>query len=232
MNKTVILAYLMFLPLLLFGGQKDIDGIYIGKEFGDTIEISDGTFYLKAFENNHLALYYCNTLAICDIRWIDRHVMEISNKKRLKEIEEEVSISCINDEQNSHLNDSILVDFAIPYNNKVPLIISIYTESDTITCINSRKAYIPASAKKIKCLVKPLWYTSMNTYDTYEGCLYYSSPSLEIKPSTKKIEISMPLDNAAFERYYIMSEYIFLKRNCLYWRGECYKKQAINNLSP
>ena len=31
---------------------------------------------------------------------------------------------------------------------------------------------------------------------------------------------------------YIMSEYIFLKRNCLYWRGECYKKQAINNLSP
>ena len=201
LRKTVLFLYIMLLPILVLGKQRNIDGIYVEKDFGDTIEISNGTFYLKKFNNNHLSLYYSNTLA------------------------EDVKVSFLNDERDSTINDSILVKFDIPYNHTIPLLISIYTESETITCGNARETYIPASTKTIQCLVRPLWYASTTIYNTYDGCLYYTSPALEIKHPCKRIDISMhSLDNTAFERYYIVSEYIYIKRNCLYWRGECYKR--------
>ncbi len=225
LRKTVLFLYIMLLPILVLGKQRNIDGIYVEKDFGDTIEISNGTFYLKKFNNNHLSLYYSNTLAICDIKRLDNHIIEISNQQLFNKYEEDVNVSFLNDERDSTINDSILVKFDIPYNHTIPLLISIYTESETITCGNARETYIPASTKTIQCLVRPLWYTSTTIYNTYDGCLYYTSPTLEIKHPCKRIDISMhSLDNTAFERYYIVSEYIYIKRNCLYWRGECYKR--------
>ena len=225
MRKTVLFLYIMFLPILVFGKQRSIDGVYVGKDSGDTIEISNGTFYLKAFKNNHLSLYYSYTLATCDIKRMDNHIIEISNQQLFNKYEEDVKISFINNESTSIIDDSILVKFDIPYNHTIPLLISIYTESDTITCGNAREAYIPAATKRIKCTVRPLWYASTSIDNTYDGCLYYTSPTLEIKHPCKRIDISMhSLDNTAFERYYIVSEYIYLKRKCLYWRGERYKK--------
>ncbi len=213
-------------PLLTQGKTKNIDGVYVG-QYGDRIEITNGHFCLIAKDSPHFPQYSDNTLAMCDVRRIDDHIIEISNKQLHEEYEKGIKASCIGSANGLSIPvDSILVHFNSPYHSVTPLKICIYTESDTITCDKNHEAYIPVSAKLFRCSVSPMWYRSFSIYNTYDGSLYYSSPTFDVKPSTRKIEVSMPaLDDAFFERYYITSEYLYIKGHSIYWRGEKYKKK-------
>lgn len=212
-------------PLPTQSGAKDVDGVFIGQD-GDRIEIADGHFRLIAKERPHFTLYSNDTLAVCDARRIDNHVIEISNRQMMEDSEKAIKVLCSDADSGRFVPaDSIFVHFDYPYKGMVPLEISIFTESDTIKCNRNHDACIPVTVKSFKCSVRPEWYRSFSLNNTYEGCLYYSSPVFEVRPSTRRIEVSMPaLDDAFFERYYITSEYLYVKGRSIYWRGKRYKK--------
>lgn len=211
-------------PIQTLRETKDIEGVYVG-QYSDKIEIADAHFFLIDKDSPHFPQYSDDTLVVCDVRRITDHIVEISNKQQFEEYEKRIQISCIDSENGRPIpSDSILVHFNYPYNSVPPLKICIYTESDTITCNRNHEVCIPVSARSFRCSVSPMWYRSFSVYNTYDGCLSYSSPIFDVKPSTRKIEVNMPsLDDAFFERYYITSEYLHIKGGSIYWRGEEYK---------
>lgn len=110
MNKYFLLFFCFCLYCHAYGQKKDISGIYIS-DSSPKIEIK-GEELIYTEHSDHLPIWHNDTLAICKIKQVDKHVWEISSLDSFYDIYRTMEIV----PSYCHLStDSVKVIFQFPY---------------------------------------------------------------------------------------------------------------------
>ena len=191
-----ILCYLLCLNVDLWAQEKDLSGHYFN-ESGYEIEIKKDELNF-IIRQEHLPVWSNDTLAKCTFEWADKNFIKINSKSPLETALLSMKVSQAVD---STINDSIIVALRIPCNET--LIIEIHF------CINPESIMPHSSDGRFYGIV---------CLDSYTN--------IKIEENVNSIIIDLPaLNNSFFEQYYVVDEYAKVKNNCIFWKGDVFKKR-------
>lgn len=222
MNKCFLLFFCFCLYCHAYGQKKDISGIYIS-DSSPKIEIK-GEELIYTEHSDHLPIWHNDTLAICKIKQVDKHVWEISSLDSFYDIYRTMEIV----PSYCHLStDSVKVIFQFPYSLD-DLRIKISTDMCFFSNdgVDSKCVYIPKGTEKIVFFISLEDGSIIHTvYGQSYGVRYLQSFEEHIDPNADCITIKLPLlDNHFFEKYLITREYIYVDGDKLYWKDKDFKK--------
>lgn len=224
MKKYFLLFFCFCLYSHAFGQKKDISGIYFC-ESGYKLEIKgDELIYIEHSE--HLPIWHNDTLAICKIKQVNKHVWEISSLDSFYDIYRTMEIVP------SYCNlptDSVKVIFQFPY-SLGDLEISIATDMRFFSkdSVDSKCVYIPKGTEEIVFFIHPPKDgTVVHTpYGQAFGAISFQSFEEHIDPNADSITIKLPLlDNHFFEKYLITREYIYVDGDTIHWKDKNFIKK-------
>lgn len=222
--KMYFLTMCLCLSICAYGYKEDYSGTYVC-ESGARIEIK-GDAFIYTEHLDHMPIWYNDTLSVCKIKRVDKHVLEISSLDSFYDVYRTMEISS---SKNDFKSDSIEVSFQFPYSFN-DLNISISTgDKNYYNNISRRHVNIPKGTKKITFTIFPQKGGAIHTvYGQSYGVMYLQSFDEDIAPDADSITIKLPLlDNHFFEKYLITREYVYIDGDRLYWKDMNFKR--INN---
>lgn len=210
---------LLTLPIYLTCQAININGTYINK-YGEKIVISDSLF-IYIVKQSHLPIWYNDTLAVCNVKLINSSLLEINSLDNFEEQDKSIEISYSNTYSKG---DSTRICFKCPLPMK-ELRLSVKTEFGVFFNTNEENyIYVPRESKQY---VFSAWKEPVTTHTVIGqalGIIRYDSRLFYIH-GDGDIQLKIPfLDRQFFERYCVTGEYLYLKRNKMYWKGNIYKK--------
>ena len=216
MKKILLVISLLYSTLVC---AINLEGEYLS-ENGCKIYISDSTMYYIEYQE-HSPFWYNDTLAICNIKIISDHFLEINSQNPYEELLRNMKVSS---SYTPYDKDSIQVIFNYRYNGNdliISIIIGINTYKYHEKCIR-----IPNSTERFSFSIEP---TERRPIHTIEGLSYgivrLAPIPVYIESNTNKIDIKIPtLDNHFFEKYYIKSEYVYFDDRFIKWKGDIFVK--------
>ena len=221
-----ILCCLLCLNVDLWAQKKDISGHYVHSEYGWSIDIENNTFVYALNQHPDAIIYYNDTLAKCTWEWIDKDFILIKSESPT-----DIALANMKVKQYSDttFQDSLIINFRIPYDRGKLRIFILDDRFPIHKYMCSPKQYsikIPKDIKKFSFEIRPEGYFEEGNGKYYGVLLFDSVVDFEIENGMNIIEFNIPkLTNSFFEQYYIVDEYVRVKNNCIYWRGEVFKKR-------
>lgn len=204
---------------------QNISGQYYKENSSYKIVIENSHFYYIEKEE-HMPIWFNDTLAICSYEWIDKNFIKINSKNPF---ETAISNMTCSVSQDSTFNDSIKVLFEMPC--EMPLLIDIYDKESYHSCfkwIKSNKVVkLPKSICNFHFDISMEFLMPHKIDGRFFGvtCL---GPFGDIKIDDMKnsIKINIPkLNSSFFEKYYVVDEYVKVESNCIYWKGDKFIKK-------
>ena len=205
--------------------QKDISGIYYVDQSACRIEIKDSSFYYIESSTNK-PIYRTDTLAICKWEWTTHEFIKIKSASPLHTALSSMKVNYATKGSNC---DSITVSFNLP--NSGPLVIEIiddnfrnysfkYTSKNTdIKLPGDTKYFIFDVSNAV---------TTQHKYGKNYGIISFSNlfDEIHIENGMNYIKIDIQaIDDAYFDRYFIVDEFVRVKNDCIYWHGDIFKKR-------
>ncbi len=223
--KTHLMFFIfVFLNINVFGQQNSLSGVYYS-ELGTKIEIKNGKFIYTEHQE-HLPVWYNDTLAVCNLKQVGKQVWEISSLDSFYDIFRTMEIV---PSYYKKQTDSIKVVFLFPYHLN-DLRISIYVNNQTYSnkC-DSLCVYIPRGTSKITfCISRKGGNVIHTVYGQSYGVRYIHSFEENIDSNADCITIKLPLfDNSFFEKYFIPREYIYIEEDTIHWKDMDFKRWSL-----
>lgn len=226
-NNTFFIVVFTFLlgNISVLAQQKDISGIYYIDKSAWWIEIKDSSFYYIESTAN-TPIYRTDTLAICKWEWTTHEFIKIKSASPLHTALSSMKVNYATKGSNC---DSITVSFNLP--NSGPLVIEInddhfrnysfkYTSKNTnIKLPGDTKYFIFDVSNAV---------TTQHKYGKNYGIISFSNvfDEINIKNGMNYIKIDIQaIDDAYFDRYFIVDEFVRVKNDCIYWHGDIFKKR-------
>ena len=218
----IVILCVMFHIQYVVGQCHIIEGDYVRDKSYEFITIKGNRLYYIE-RQPHLSIRNSDTLAICDVRIIDDHVIEINSTYK-EEVERNMMITQVVGDE---MVDSIDLKFDFPYSDKHnPWKMQVYYNI-TASPLESYDFHIkiPADSKGFFFEIFPAFCVQHLLDGHYWGLLYYLSDPYEIKERCKSITVSNYMLNAGFfERYYPKNEYLYVKGKEIHWKGKIFKR--------
>lgn len=216
------ILFLLMLQLYLQCQAININGTYMN-EYGNKIVISDSMLiYIE--KQSHLPIWYNDTLAVCRVKTINPHLFEINSLDNCVILDKVIES---NESSPFRKNDSIKILFECPYTQK-DLKLSVETDRGAYFNKNGEKyIYIP---RRVNQYIISAWKEPVITHTVIGqafGTIKFVSKPFHVGDNGDILLIISFLDNGFFERYCITGEYIYHKKNKLYWKGNVYKKDDV-----
>ena len=219
-----ILCYLLCLNANLWAQEKDLSGHYFN-ESGYEIEIKKDELNF-IIRQEHLPVWSNDTLAKCTFEWADKNFIKINSKSPLETALLSMKVSQAVDRT---INDSIVVVFRIPCNETLMIEIGDnnfkyyrykYKEGNT-------SIKLPKNIKEIYFCINPESIMPHSADGRFYGVVCLDSHiNIKIEENVNSIIIDLPaLNNSFFEQYYVVDEYAKVKNNCIFWKGDVFKKR-------
>lgn len=223
MRRMVFIILISF--LCLYSSSQEIEGKYIN-DIGETIVISKNKLYYIARKTPHLEWWEKDTLAICKIKKSERFIYRATS---LPQIQKAPSVECTYEERG---DDSICVNFVVPYNRR-DLEITVNVDDNYATAYKNvdyaHSVMIPRS-KRLSCSIRPTqWIAEHEKAKSYAYNCYFPffqpDGQLALDPEINRVDIKIPeLNDYFFAKYFVIDEYIYIKNNCLHWKGKTFNK--------
>ena len=206
--------------------SQGLDGKY-DNVYGEEIIISDGMLYLTQKGHKHNQVWWQqDTLATCVIRKINKSLLEV--KTIDPNLHKTWSIESTYEKRE---DDSIKVVFTIPYQwDDLEIVVGTYPDFKDFKNKKHEKFVLIPRCKQYDFEIRPTErFAEHNIGVTYGRIRFYSTElsmeQFEIEENVNRIEIKIPkLDDYFFAKYHVYSDYIYVKDNELYWKGNVYKK--------
>ena len=222
----ILFYYIILWNVNLLAQEKDISGHYVHSDYRWSIDIENNTFVFALNQHPDAIIYYNDTLAKCTWEWIDKDFILIKSESPTNIALADMKVKQYSD---STFQDSIIINFRIPYDRGK---LGIFIHDDRYRVhkyMCSPKQYsikIPKDIKKFSFEIRPEEYFEEGNGKYYGVLLFDPIVDYKIENGMNIIEFNIPkLTNSFFEQYYIVDEYVRIKNNCIYWKGEVFKKR-------
>lgn len=216
--------------------QKNLDGIYYSSD-ESYIKIEKDSFWLIIPDMN---IWHTEIMAKGTIKPVGKSFIEINTEDPHRDILTNMKIVQTID---SIVKDSIEVEFHIPlFDSEV--IINLFTsfcEEDSPKYYHAdmhktfsisysscnQRIILPANVVTIRGFsIKPKNIIVHNLEGYFYGInYYYYRKAFYLQKDVNHIDIYLPtMDDAFFEKYYIIGDYAQIKGDCIIWKGTEYRK--------
>ncbi len=217
-KKPYILIFSLFIAITTFGKTKPLGKILYEGSWGNVIVIENDKFYFISPVDGHYWIPITDTLAVCDITWINDSIIELNSSPEYQLANQKVDLS---EEYDKSIGNVTKVEFDIPGLIIKPSI-TIYADNGqryTIKYENSRNITLPDSIRS--------FYYVVRRKAAEEGYLYYQSTNISVTEGHNHLRISMPtISDAYFDRYNVKGEYAIITKRYFKWRGYSGKKMS------
>lgn len=223
LNLLVIFIFSFYGNLM--AQNKDISGRYVHTKYRHSIEIK-GKHFIYALNQHYPAIYYKDTLANCTWDWVDKDFILIKS-----ESPSDIVFSSMKVQQysNSNVQDSITINFHVPYDRGM-LGIRIYDDKYRVykyECYPQKCCIkIPKDIKRFSFDIRPEVLPEESNGKFYGITCLNSIVEFEVVKGVTVMDFDIPnLTNSFFEQYYVVDEFVRVHGNCIFWKGEVYKKE-------
>lgn len=231
--NIIMLIILFIINFQIYGQSRKLDGRYYEKNIHFEYLTINGE-KLNFIRDWGKRIWREDTLAICNFKWVDKSLIEVNSIKD-PFIEATKSMIIFQTKDSTINNDSIMVIFKVPIQEKLEIYLSSYISIFNLTSdynynleYNQSKEvlFINKNNMKISFTVKPKDVIPSTLYGYFYSILEFNSPEVKINDNINKIIIEiLAINKVFFERYYIKGEYARVINNRIIWRGVTYKKE-------
>ena len=223
--KGIVFFVLVFFHTLMPYAQNSLDGTYYS-ESGIEIKILGDKFYY-IIDQTHMIVFYTDTLAECSIKRIGDFI-ELNSRNLFEAGHEGETITQMSD---SSITDSIIVSFDLPCERDIDIEIHAslnYISTPYVTRLNySEKnclVRLPKETKSFFYLIRPKDLAPSLYGGVLHSIIDYIS-DIKITQGRNKIRIHSPaINDAFFDREYVVGEYARINGDTIFWRGEDFIK--------
>lgn len=231
MHIRIVIILLSFCLACPYAKGQDLTGEYVSS-WGDKLVIDSNRLYLIV-NQEHLTIWWNDTLAQCYVKRLSDDLIELNSihPPCYYFLEDSQVIQ----EYDSTITDGVRFDFVMPYDRRTALEVVLakvcdgswrdrygFDYSDTLKSVT-----LPHGIRTFNYSIEPKGGAFIHTPEGISyGVQYVQSPDYDLKPNCNHVTIVLPhMTDSYFEQYFVDSEYAWVSKRTITWKGVTYKKR-------
>ena len=231
MHIRIVIILLSFCLACPYAKGQDLTGEYVSS-WGDKLVIDSNRLYLIV-NQEHLTIWWNDTLAQCYVKRLSDDLIELNSihPPCYYFLEDSQVIQ----EYDSTITDGVRFDFVMPYDRRTALEVVLakvcdgswrdrygFVYSDTLKSVT-----LPHGIRTFNYSIEPKGGAFIHTPEGISyGVQYVQSPDYDLKLICNHVTIVLPhMTNSYFEQYFVESEYAWVSKRTITWKGVTYKKR-------
>ena len=238
MHLRIVIILLSFCLACPYAKGQDLTGEYVSS-LGSKLVIKGDSLYLLE-PQGHIRFWSNDTLAKCYVKRLSDDLIELNSIH--PPYKYFLEGSQVIQEYDSTITDGIRFDFVMPYKRSNELEISVervhdmgykakhgfwheeykFDYSDTLKSVT-----LPHDTRTFCYTIKPKGGAFIHTpAGACYGVQCVLSPDYDLKPNCNHVTIVLPhMTDSYFEQYFVDSEYAWVSKRKITWKGVTYKKR-------